>query len=878
MTFMNRSLMAASALAMIATGLAPNAVAQTSEDTVIAVGSQIKRKAQEDFASPVANIGDQEIASTGAKSIADLTQTLTINTGAENNPDAFTQNGTTGTSNINLRGLGVQSTLILLNGRRQVLSAATTNGGFNFVDTASLVPLIAIDNVEILKDGASATYGSDAVAGVVNFSTFQNYDGVKLSANYQTVDGFPSDELLLQGLFGKNFDNANFLGAISYTDRSPLTTEERRLSRPQDDTSSLGNPGAFFPVSGPLAGNPLIDPGCAAAGGFPNVLAPGTALGIPLDVGFCGFDFGDFFNLVAEEERLTGLLQANIDFSDNISWTAELTYADNVAIRGNSPTFPFLQTGSAFIPASHPNFDPTLAALTPGGAVFFGRAIGNGGDVSPNVTESDTYRFSTELEGSLDNGYDWRVSLTRAANRHIISTEDTVVDNFQCALSGTCAATGGPSGFFNPFSSSFTTAPNSPEILDFVIDTQVRDSTSALTVVEAVVSKVFDNGLAVAVGGQFRGEDYDTVLDPISNADGFGFLIGDQDFEGDQDVYAVFAEAIYSVNDQLEFQLAGRFEDYGGSIGSTFDPKAAVLFRPTDAISLRGSVSTSFRSPSVFQQFGQSTVLEQVADPANGGAAAFVAARTVGSEDLTPEESTAFNIGATFAPDFGLEVSVDYFSFDFSDVIIAENTTAVLNADPLGPDVIRVGGDGTAANPGTIVQINKNFVNASSVQTSGIDFDVRYTLDTGAGTFVPFVGGTFVTEYDLDDPQAGDIDGAGNRNFTNFGTSVPELRFNAGIGWQHGPHSLNGFARHISGYDDDQNPGEEIDAHTTFDAQYKLRVGEFIDNLGEGTTLTLGVINATDEDPPQVFTNGGFDSKVHDPRGRLFYIGADIEF
>jgi len=255
-----------------------------------------------------------------------------------------------------------------------------------------------------------------------------------------------------------------------------------------------------------------------------------------------------------------------------------------------------------------------------------------------------------------------------------------------------------------------------------------------------------------------------------------------------------------------------------------------------------------------------------------------VAARTVGSEDLTPEESTAFNIGATFAPDFGLEVSVDYFSFDFSDVIIAENTTAVLNADPLGPDVIRVGGDGTAANPGTIVQINKNFVNASSVQTSGIDFDVRYTLDTGAGTFVPFVGGTFVTEYDLDDPQAGDIDGAGNRNFTNFGTSVPELRFNAGIGWQHGPHGLNVFARHISGYDDDQNPGEDIDSHTTFDAQYKLNVSDILDNLGEGTTLTLGVINATDEDPPQVFTNGGFDSKVHDPRGRLFYVGADIEF
>ena len=126
------------------------------EDVVIAVGTLIRRPAQADRASPVVSISDELLASTGAKNIADLTQTLTINTGAENNPDAFTQNATTGTSNINLRGLGVQSTLVLLDGRRQVLSAATNNGGFNFVDTASLVPLIAIDNVEILKDGASA--------------------------------------------------------------------------------------------------------------------------------------------------------------------------------------------------------------------------------------------------------------------------------------------------------------------------------------------------------------------------------------------------------------------------------------------------------------------------------------------------------------------------------------------------------------------------------------------------------------------------------------------------------------------------------------------------------------------------------------------------
>ena len=310
-------------------GLGSHAFAQDDstiiqdEDVVIAVGTLIRRPAQADRASPVVSISDELLASTGAKNIADLTQTLTINTGAENNPDAFTQNATTGTSNINLRGLGVQSTLVLLDGRRQVLSAATNNGGFNFVDTASLVPLIAIDNVEILKDGASATYGSDAVAGVVNFSTFDNFDGIKLNAQYQLVDGSGSaDEVILQGLVGKNFERGNIMAALSYTDRSPLTTGERRLSRPQDDTSALGNPGAFVPLGGPLpAGLPLIDPGCAAAGGIPNVLAPGAALGgIPFDGGTCGFDFGDFFNLIADEERLLGLISADFDITDSIGW------------------------------------------------------------------------------------------------------------------------------------------------------------------------------------------------------------------------------------------------------------------------------------------------------------------------------------------------------------------------------------------------------------------------------------------------------------------------------------------------------------------------------------------------------------------------------
>ncbi len=879
-------LLATSALAAC---IPSTSLAQDVEDEIISVGTLIKRTAQADRPSPIADIDAGEIDIAGSKTIADLTQTLTINTGAENNPDAFTQGGTTGTTNINLRGLGVQSTLVLLNGRRQVLSAATTNGGFQFVDTSSLVPLIAVENVEILKDGASATYGSDAVAGVVNFSTYDSFDGLKVSADYQTVDGYDSDEYLLQAMAGKDFDIGNVMAAVSWLDRSPLTTAQKRLSRPQDDTSALGNPGAYIPISGPVAGVPLIDRACADVGGFPQVLGPNVA---GLDIGLCGFDFGEFFNLIADEEKFTALLSGNIDINDTTSWRAELTYADNETVRGNSPTFPFLQTG--LVLPFHPNYDPTLSAIAPDGVVFFGRASGNGGVVSPNNTFSKTLRFSTEMDGQFSEDTSWRLSYTHGQNNHIVETEDTLTDRFRCSLignvesaatalgytsinsSGTrvpgCSGTGAPVGqFFNPFGTSFTTATNSPALFDHIIGTSRRDLTSTMDVFEGVVSHSFNDSLAFAVGAQYRSENYEGKFDVNSNQDNFGFLIGDQDYQGDQNIYAVFGEAVWTPSDMIEVQVAGRYEDYE-EIGSTFDPKLAVLVRPFDQLSLRGSVSTSFRSPTVYQQFGQGTALVQVTDPANGGATAFIANRAVGNPDLDPETSTAINVGASFEPVDNLELDVDFFDFSFEDVIIPENPQSIINADPMSAQVIR------AAN-GSIIRVNSNYVNASSVDTSGIDFSAKYTFDTGAGTFAPFVAGTYVTKYDLNDPQAGLVDGAGSRNFNNFGTSVPELRYNAGIGWQSGAHALNVFARHISSFDDDQNAGQEVDSHTTFDAQYKVRVSDLVgDDFTDGVTLTLGAINLTDENPPQVFTNGGFDSKVHDPRGRLLYVGADVEF
>ena len=171
-------------------------------ELIMVTGSFVRRSENFESPSPLAIVDSVSIDSIGAKNIADITQTLTINTGSQNNPDAFTQNATAGTSNINLRGLGVASTLVLLNNKRQVVNAQPTNDGLNFVDTSSLIPMIAINRMEVIKDGASALYGSDAVAGVVNFITKKDYDGAKVTLDYQDGAHGENKEYVLKRTVG----------------------------------------------------------------------------------------------------------------------------------------------------------------------------------------------------------------------------------------------------------------------------------------------------------------------------------------------------------------------------------------------------------------------------------------------------------------------------------------------------------------------------------------------------------------------------------------------------------------------------------------------------------------------------------------------------
>ncbi len=920
-----------SALALAAPAFAQQQGDQGDEEQleeIVIVGSYIRRASQANTATPMSVIDADDFRNIGATTIADLVQTLTINNGSQNNPDAFTQNATTGTSNFNLRGLGVSSTLVLLNGKRQVTTAVTTNDGISFVDTSSLLPTIAIQRIDILEDGAAAIYGSDAVAGVVNFITRSDFEGLELDTEYQTNTDEAQTDFRIAGIAGMQGERYGVIAAIEYLDRTPLTTAEKRLSLPTDDLSALGMPGAFFTVApipvDPLTGaptatpvfvpalgtfptiparTPFIDPtGCAEQGGFPlraSASAPPPETGI----GFCGFDFGDFFNLVAEETRLTGYIEGNYDITDWFSIGVEVGFSRNRAFRNNSPTFPVLTF--PIIPPNHPNLpdffknlpylvgvDTSTTPPTPivqiGGLplAFFGRPLGNGADPSPNRFKNDTWRAAVKGTITLPNNWyvDWH--FLHAQNDFTVITRDVVADAFQAALLGLggtqcdpiLGTPGvGPCKFFNPFATNFTTAPNDPDVIASFLANQIIAAESDLTVGEAVISgDLFElpaGMVGIAAGVQYRKEKLLTDYDAISNNDGFAFLIGNPDFRGDRDIIALFGELRLPLTSWFELQAALRYEDYGGLIGSTTDPKIAGLITPAEWISLRGSWGTAFRAPSVFQQFGSSTVLEQVSDPITGGTF-FVGVRTFGSDAIQPEDSKAYNLGATLQPVPELTFDIDYWHFKFTDVIIRENSQAVLNAFPQDPTRVIRAGDPLF---GPVVQINTNFVNASRVTTDGIDFKLRYDLDTGLGTFVPTFTATYVDSYTIIDPQAGLVKGVGSRNFTNFGSPTPRWRFNAGLNWANGRHSANVFLRYIDSIKDDQNPGAKVGTFTTVDVQYNLDLSDLL-SITNNLVLTVGSINLFDKEPPHVATNGGYESRLHDPRGRMVYVRMRIGF
>ena len=921
-----------------AIGSAPPVLAQDEEtlQEILVTGSYIRRTSF-DGTKPVQVINQETIERIGAAQPVDVLKELTVNSGSQFYNET---NNRAGTAMFNVRNLGLGSTLTLVNGKRAGIAPVADDTGTDYLDINQF-PITMIERIEVLTDGASALYGSQAVAGVANIITRKGFEGFELSGSYSQSEieqqdiGFAAGARFGQG--GFNIYASWYEQGEAY--RSDFDWLNERLNPSPSESrflSSTGSPGTYrgATLNGagnavPTGGNRLPDPDCEAAGGV---------LRSPSD-SRCRYLFVDQVAIISAEERVQVFNEFEWEFSDRLRYYAEASYSNNIVKRpSGGATF---NTGNAVgggwtIPASHPfNFfvaDPA----NPNDIVYIGpeqwdnsihtatdlqvtaRPLGrevNNTPLTQYIKRELAYtrilngvEFDIGGTWSMDLSYGWANS-TRTTN----APHNYRSDVFQDLVKA---------GEWNPFGTRLanpalvspkdgtSTAGNS----DITLAKFDTPSASNARVLEQVTDLVFTgdlfefngNTVQAAFGSQFRDVFIEIFGDSLESAGEANEQSLSGPVVGSEDVIAVFGEIVVPATDTLELQFAVRREDYGGRIGATTDPKVAFEFRPLDWLGFRGSWGTSFQAPTV-RQTAEATSSAFIDDPASptgpGGSTVCVSTglnnnitvAVQGSPNLAPQESENFNLGLVLQFENGFNASVDYFNFDYTDLIAqSEGAQAIVNNDclddgvPNDPRVIRDAG-------GQLRQVNTQFVNIGSVETSGLDVNLAWDVDVGAGDLFVNAAATYVTEFAVSD-GAVSFDGAGSRNFRNNFSTLPELRAHFGATYSWSDSSLTAKFRHIDEYRNDQSRNGIVEAWNVVDAQYNQ---VFPGLLGDGdTSITVGVNNVFDEDPPRLTrldANGnelppfrpssggviydglsdrpGYDDRAgHDLRGRLIYV------
>lgn len=565
---------AASALIVQSTAFAQEVADQASPvgntpETIVITGSFI-RGTPEDAALPVDVFNSEELEQSGVSSplefIKDLPSVGSV-LGDTNQFSASAQ-GNQGQGSLNLRNLGAERTLVLLNGKRTI-----TSPGEGFVDT-NLMPLFALDRIEILKDGAAATYGSDAIAGVANFVTKRNFTGVEIEGDYEFIDGSDGD-WTASILGGLDFADgaANLMIGVGYQERSELPSVERDYAtlpyavNPGGGWSSLGNPQTYFPAN-PLAASPANPLGflvpatgafidaqglnaCDDVGGFVGNTEPNNA-GIPV----CRFQFIPFDNLVEDQERIEVYGQLVADLSDQLRFTVDVLFADSYQTTRYSPSFPPIQGlfgpgvfPQFVVPASNP-FVADFIAQTPGVTntaipadryYAFGRPVGWGGNRlygggQIGTADADAFRVSGGFEYEFSDRFRSELSATYIRSERTQLVPDVVAERLQNALNGLggagCDVSAGVPGqggclYFNPFINSSPENPrqnlenpayipgneNDLELLDYIFQDNGTIDVEDKYIFDLVFSgetgvDLGGGPVAFAFGGQYRDSSF----------------------------------------------------------------------------------------------------------------------------------------------------------------------------------------------------------------------------------------------------------------------------------------------------------------------------------------------------------------------------------
>jgi len=854
-------------------------VAQESTDSVeevIVTGSYIKGSAT-DGASPVEIIGRDTIEDLGATSVADITRNISVNSGSENNSDSFTQGSTQGTSNINLRGLGLSSTLVLVDGRRHTIAAGTANDGSVFVDT-NAIPVIALERVEVLKEGAAAVYGSDAVAGVVNYILRRDFTGLEFNLSQQKTDLGDSTDDRVGVIWGKESGDTNIVVAYSQLDRSPIGGENL-TDYSQLAISSLGN--SFLSLapnntvaSGPYAGTygafeSIPDSNCVATKG---ILVPAAPSGTR-----CFFYYGDRFNLVNDEDHTSMYSSVKTTLANGVNFELDIMQTD-ISVNDNpqSPSYPALSyLGKPVMPgkAGSPFSAPIL---------WLGRALGSAFP-SPNAPrEYENSRVSLGLNGTLSNGFDWDVHYTVSEQDSYVFQPDTSTSRFDAAVNGTGGASGTESwNLFDP-------SANSAALIAYISSGEERNLFADLSVMDVLFTGTTKNNVDIATGFQWKKEGFEITRNDESKAV-FGpdgsitqqsdliFLGGGLENKDSRDSKAMFVEASKDMSDKLQLKGALRFENLESD--QTWNPKFSMRYAMSDDVILRGSYSTSFREASISQLSSSLVALEGLqdfnVDGTRNGGTAFVRVAVANNPTLVPETSDNMNFGAIWTPNDQTSITVDYWDIAYENIITKESAQGKIIANPADPDIKRLSGN--------LVGVTTSYINAAKVDASGLDIEATYSFDTEFGQASVGINTARMLNYEIPNGTGGMRDVVGLFNHDNFARSMPETKSVITAKLNNGDHTFAAFIRMVSEYETTRaltaaataaGFGADIDSFTTVDVRYSYD----LDMGGNDIKISAGINNVADEMAPLVYdaANFSYDPKHHDPRGRMVYLGIKV--
>jgi len=392
--------------------------------------------------------------------------------------------------------------------------------------------------------------------------------------------------------------------------------------------------------------------------------------------------------------------------------------------------------------------------------------------------------------------------------------------------------------------------------------------------------------LGVAVGIQHRQDSLTSIPDPLEATNFEAPFGANPIIDASRRVDSVFVEAVIPVHKTLELQLAVRREDHRDA-GATTDPQLAFRYQPTDWLGFRGVLGSSFQAPTMIQTaIAQSTAT--ISDPislntqtntlecGDNKTNSIVVTTTKGGDSLEPQSSDNISLGVVFEMD-ALSVSVDYFEYDYTDLIAVDNTAqAIVNNDC---------NDGVANDPrinrspsGQITDITSSFINTSgSVLLQGYDVGVEYKWAEGSfGRFSFSSYLTYVTTFDAE-TSGGKIDGLGSRNANNQLSSspMPKLRGNMSLGWTYDNQFAHLGLRYIDSYSDDADNDNVIDSFTSLDLQYGVT---FSDVWSGEMQVAIGAKNVLDEDPSAIDNRPFYDERVHNPTGREVYLRGEFVF